>query len=88
MASYGDDQIIYDAIGNPLEYGDGMQFEWSHVRRLEKASNQSYNVSYKYDGAGIRTSKTVNGTTTDFITSGIQVLAQKTGDNVLVWQVD
>ncbi len=65
-----------------------MQFEWSHGRRLEKASNQSYNVSYKYDDGGIRTSKTVNGVTTEFITSGIQVLVQKTGDNVLVWQVD
>ncbi len=65
-----------------------MQFEWSHGRRLEKASNQSYNVSYKYDDGGIRTSKTVNGVTTEFITSGIQILAQKTGNNILVWQVD
>ena len=65
-----------------------MQFEWSHGRRLEKASNLSYNVSYKYDDGGIRTSKTVGGTTTEFITSGIQVLAQKTGNNVLIWQID
>ena len=88
MTSYGDDEIIYDAIGNPLVYRGGMQFGWSHGRRLDKASNQSYNVTYKYDDGGVRTSKTVNGTTTNFITSGIQVLAQKTGDNVLIWQVD
>ena len=65
-----------------------MQFEWSHGRRLEKASNQSYNVSYKYDDGGIRTQKTVNDVTTNFVTNGIQVLAQKTGNNVLIWQID
>ena len=88
MTSYNGQEIIYDAIGNPLAYRNGMQFEWSHGRRLEKASNLSYNVSYKYDDGGIRTSKTVGGTTTEFITSGIQVLAQKTGNNVLIWQID
>ncbi len=92
LTSYNDGQttheIIYDAIGNPLVYRGGMRFEWSHGRRLDKTSNQSYNVSYKYDDGGIRTSKTVNGTTTQFITSGIQILAQKTGNNVLIWQVD
>ena len=30
----------------------------------------------------------MNGITTDFITSGIKVLAQKSGDNTIVWQID
>lgn len=32
--------------------------------------------------------KKVNGITTDFITSGIKVLAQKSGENTIVWQID
>ena len=30
----------------------------------------------------------MNGITTDFITSGIKVLAQKSGENTIVWQID
>ena len=30
----------------------------------------------------------MNGITTDFITSGIKVLAQKSGENTIIWQID
>ncbi len=43
---------------------------------------------FKYDENGIRNQKVINGVQTDFITSGIQLLAHKTGENTLVWQVD
>lgn len=43
---------------------------------------------FKYDENGIRIQKIVNGVQTDFITSGIKLLGQKTGENVLLWQVD
>lgn len=92
LTSYNDGQanheIIYDGIGNPLVYRDGWKFEWTRGRSLEKALNSCYDINYKYDGAGIRTCKTVNGVTTKFVTSGIQVLAQRTGDDVITWQID
>ena len=89
LTSYDGQDIVYDAIGNPLEYR-GWEFEWSRGRRLDKASKTGYNVNaaYKYDESGIRTQKIVNGVQTDFVTDGIKVLAQKTGNNTLIWQVD
>jgi RHS repeat-associated protein len=45
-------------------------------------------MKYKYDDGGIRTEKTVNDVTTKFVTNGIQVLAQKTGDDKIIWQID
>lgn len=82
--------MIYDAIGNPLEYRDGWKCEWSRGHRLDKIENSGYNVNvtFKYDENGIRTQKIVNGVQTDFITSGIKLLGQKAGENVLLWQVD
>lgn len=92
LTSYNDDQvnheIIYDGIGNPVVYRDGWKFEWTRGRSLEKALNSCYNINYNYDGAGIRTCKTVNSATTEFVTSGIQVLEKKTGDDVITWQID
>lgn len=87
LTSFNGQNIIYDAIGNPLDY-KGWELEWSRGRKLEKMSNSGYNISFKYDENGIRTQKTVNGVSTDFITSGIRVLAQKTGDNLIIWQTD
>ena len=87
----GDEQaIIYDAIGNPLEYRKGWNFSWARGHRLDKMENSGYNIdiAFKYDENGVRTQKTVNGVQTNFITSGIKLLAQKTGENVLLWQVD
>lgn len=89
LTSYDGQDIVYDAIGNPLEYR-GWEFEWSRGRRLDKASKTGYNVNvaFKYDESGIRTQKIVNGVQTDFVTDGIKVLAQKTGNNTLIWQID
>ena len=75
---------------NPLAYRDGWKCEWSRGHRLDKIENSGYNVNvtFKYDENGIRNQKVVNGVQTDFITSGIKLLGQKTGENVLLWQVD
>lgn len=82
--------MIYDAIGNPLEYRNGWKCEWSRGHRLDKIENLGRNVNaeFKYDEGVIRTQKIVNGVQTDFITSDIKLLGQKTGENVLLWQVD
>ena len=45
-------------------------------------------MEYKYDDGGIRTEKTVNGTKTEFVTSGIQLLAQKSDEGIITWQID
>ena len=75
---------------NPLAYRDGWKCEWSRGHRLDKIENSGYNVNvtFKYDENGIRNQKVVNGVQTNFITSGIKLLGKKTGENVLLWQVD
>ena len=61
---------------------NGSTYTWMG-RELRKITNGSNTYSYKYNADGIRTSKTVNGTTTEFFLNGTQVLAQKTGDSVM-----
>lgn len=53
-----------------------------------KKTGYNINVSFKYDDKGVRVQKTVNEVQTDFITSGIKILAQKTGDDTIIWQID
>ena len=61
---------------------NGSTYTWMG-RELRKITNGSNTYSYKYNADGIRTSKTVNGTTTEFFLNGSQILAQKTGDSVM-----
>ena len=83
-------------IGNPLSYR-GWTMGWQG-RRLVSANNYSNNtpegqtdngdesrqsIDYTYNADGIRTSKTVNGVTTEYLLNGTQILAQKTGSSVL-----
>ena len=81
LTKYNGKAITYDGIGNMLTY-NGASYTWTG-RELRKITNGSNTYSYKYNADGIRTSKTVNGTTTEFFLNGSQVLAQKTGDSVM-----
>ena len=54
--------LSYDSFGNLSAY-NGYSFGWSE-RRLTSAISNDSNISYAYNSVGIRTSKTVNGTTT------------------------
>ena len=81
LTKYNGKAITYDGIGNMLTY-NGSTYTWMG-RELRKITNGSNTYSYKYNADGIRTSKTVNGTTTEFFLNGSQILAQKTGDSVM-----
>ena len=81
LTQYNGKAITYDGIGNMTSY-NGASYTWMG-RELRKITNGSNTYSYKYNADGIRTSKTVNGTTTEFFLNGSQILAQKTGDSVM-----
>ncbi len=81
LTKYNGKAITYDGIGNMTSY-NGSSYTWMG-RELRKITNGSNTYSYKYNADGIRTSKTVNGTTTEFFLNGSQILAQKTGDSVM-----
>ena len=81
LTSYNGQSIVYDTIGNPTSYL-GWTMDWEG-RRLVSAENGDNTLSYTYDASGIRTSKTVNGVTTEYLLNGTQILAQKTGNETL-----
>ena len=66
---------------------NGASYSWQG-RELRKITSGSNTYSYKYDADGIRTSKTVNGTKTEFFLNGSQILAQKTGDTTMLFFYD
>ncbi|MDR0883913.1 MAG: DNRLRE domain-containing protein, partial [Oscillospiraceae bacterium] len=65
LTSFNGDEIVYDEIGNPLEYL-GWDMTWSAGRQLATASKGDTAISYKYDDNGIRTQKTVGNVTTTY----------------------
>ena len=67
LTNFNGDSIIYDEIGNPTQYRDGMTFDWESGRRLASITQGTNSYSYSYDSSGVRISKTVNGTTYSYI---------------------
>ena len=82
VTQYGDDVIVYDASGNPTSYR-GYTMTWVKGRQLASLSGNGKSMSFKYDNAGIRTSKTVNGVETKYTYLGGTLVSQKTGDEVI-----
>jgi RHS repeat-associated protein len=79
--------LTYDANGNVLTYGN-RSFTWSAGRNLAGVTEGTDSYSYTYDENGIRTSKTVNGVTTQFNTRGGVILSQTDGTNTMVFEYD
>ena len=88
LTSYNGQTITYDQIGNPLQYRDGMAFTWQNGRQLATITNGTNSISYTYDASGLRTSKTVNGVTTDYYWLNGVLQAQKTGDEYIIFLYD
>ena len=88
LTAYNGNTITYDQIGNPLSYRNGFTFTWQKGRQLASATNGTTSVSYTYNNDGYRTSKTVNGTTTDYTLEGSKVLIEKTGSDYVWYYYD
>ena len=88
LTSFNGQAITYDEIGNPLAYRDGFAFTWQCGRRLSSISHNGDSISYTYDPDGIRTSKTVNGTTTKYHVMNGTLLGQTKGSDTIVFLYD
>lgn len=77
LTSYDGKAITYDAIGNPLTY-EGWTYTWEAGRQLKLMAKDGSTIDYKYDDGGIRTQKTVDGTTTSYILMNGRVTAEET----------
>lgn len=88
LTSYTGHEILYDAVGNPLKFGD-ITMTWERGRKLSTMTfADGSTASYKYNADGIRTQKTVNGVTTDYFLEGSTIVAQKTGNDVIWYYFD
>ena len=74
--------FTYDANGSLLSDGK-YTYSWTKGSLLEKVTGDGLEAVYTYDASGIRTSKKVNGITTEYLTAGGSVLSEKKNG---VWQ--
>ena len=87
LTAWNGESITYDAIGNPLSYR-GRSLTWTQGRRLAGVSSEGLAAYYTYDESGTRTGKTVNGVSTQYYINGSQILAQKSGEDILYFLYD
>ena len=87
LTSYNGGSITYSG-GNPTKYYDGSTFTWTQGRRLATAKVGSTNISYTYDMAGVRSSKTVGSTKYDFTTLSGLVTRQTGGGKTIDFVYD
>ena len=88
LTNYNGTAITYDTIGNPLNWTNGKTFTWTAGRQLSGVTDANNTIAYTYDDSGIRTSKTVNGTKTDYYLNGTAIIMQKTGDQCIWYTYD
>ena len=87
LTSFNGNAITYDQSGNPLTY-NGYNYTWDMGRRLTSISNGTNTYSYTYDDSGIRSSKTINGVTTNYITQDGTILAEYRDGHKIVFAYD
>ena len=82
LTSYWGNSITYDAIGNPLSWGDYGVLTWQG-RQLESYtdSESEETFTYAYNSDGIRTSKTIDGVEHIYHLSGTQILSEEWTEN-------
>ena len=86
--TYDDFAVTYDAIGNTLSYRNGMSFTWKNGRQLATFTQGQTSASYNYNESGIRTDKTVNGTTTTYQLDGSKIVSENRNGNIIQYYYD
>ena len=89
LTSYDGTAITYDEIGNPLSYynGTAYTFTWEG-RRLVGAVKGTDILTFVYNSDGLRTSKTVNGATTEYVYNGDMLVAEYAPTYICVYIYD
>lgn len=86
LTSYDGQPITYDTLGKPATYYNGNRFTWA-AGKLASINGTDVQASYKYDYTGLRTEKTINGNTTEFIYEGSDLIAEL-GEDTLYFTYD
>ncbi|MBQ7761385.1 MAG: RHS repeat-associated core domain-containing protein [Clostridia bacterium] len=88
LTSYQGQSITYDSLGNPLQYINGMSFTWENINNLATVTKGEETYSYTYNANGIRTSKTVNGVTHNYVIDGTKILTESYGNVFIIYIYD
>ncbi len=85
LTAFDGNSISYDAIGNPTSYYNGTRWtmSWTNGRSLATASDGTNSLSFAYDAGGLRTSKTVNGTTYRYYYASGKLMRMTWGTNTI-----
>ena len=85
LTAFDGQSIAYDSIGNPFSYYNGTRWNlsWVNGRSLATASDGTNSLSFAYDAGGLRTGKTVNGTTYRYYYAGGKLMRETYGSNTL-----
>ena len=82
LTSYNNQSISYDAMGNPTSYlGSTLTWEGKQLTGVGT-------TTYAYDENGLRTQKTVSGTTTNYYYNGSVLMSLVQGGNTLLFSYD
>ena len=87
LTAYNGGSITYSG-GNPTKYYNGSTFTWTQGRKLATAKVGNTNISYTYDMAGVRSSKTVGSTTYKYTTLSGLVTRQTCGNATIDFVYD
>ena len=87
LVAFNGNAITYDEIGNPLSYYNGATFGWTG-RRLTSATYNGNTFAFTYDDNGVRQSKTKNGVTTTYYYDGTRIVAEVSGNEIVVYLYD
>ena len=89
LISFNGNSITYDGSGNPLTYHNGVPytFEWLG-KDLIGATKGGKDFEFSYNDEGLRTSKTVDGVTTNYYLNGSRIIGEETNGNVTVYLYD
>ena len=87
LTAYDGEEITYDGIGNPLSYR-GWTMSWQGGRQLASMTKGSDTLNFAYNESGLRTSKTVNGVTHNYVWQGSKLAADITDTYALYFHYD
>ena len=72
LTSYDGNSLSYDSMGNLTSDGE-WTYTWEHGSQLLGMTKTGIDAAFGYNADGLRTQKTVNGTTTKYFYAGDQL---------------
>ena len=87
LTSYDGRSFQYDEIGNLLSDGE-WTYTWSKGRQLVSMTKPGSTLTFTYDADGNRTSKTVNGVTTNYTYVDGRVTHETNGTDTIHYRYD